>query len=172
MTVDHCINVMRLLDTALTKEPVTVAGRREMLLAALGHDLYEDSAIPSADVAAEYGSEVDWLIAAVTERAGVVEFVERVASGPEEVRLIKLADGIDNYGSLVEDGLLRYDPAMWVETVRRQMEPMFSRIEGIPFVKYPVAGKWLGEALTARREAFWETVRKQLLEAAAVLERG
>jgi hypothetical protein len=156
--VPHCVNVARWLERALDMEPQPVAGRREMILAALGHDLYEDSAIRPADVAAKYGREVDRLIEGVTERAGVTEFVGRVASGPEGARLIKLCDGIDNYGGLVENGLLRADPAKWVEIVRRQMEPMFSRIESVPFHEYPVAGKWLCQELLKRRGEFWAVV--------------
>ena len=124
-----------------------MSGRREMILAALGHDLYEDSAIPRAEV------------------AGVAEFVERVASGSEEARLIKLCDGIDNYCGLVENGLLRDEPDKWVETVRRQMEPMFNRIDGISFQKYPVAGKWLTQELAIKRESLWTVVRELFREA-------
>jgi hypothetical protein len=153
---------MRWLERALAFEPQPVPARRELILAALGHDLYEDSAIRRADLEATYGKEVDQLIEAVTERAGVTEFVTRVASGPEEARLIKLCDGIDNYGGLVEHGLLQADPAKWVDSVRRQMEPMFSSIETVPFVKYPVAGQWLSQELGKRREAFWALVRDML----------
>lgn len=160
--VDHCVNVMRWLERALDMEPQPVAERREMTLAALGHDLYEDSKISPTDVEATYGKEVDRLIEGVTERAGVAEFVARVESGPEEARLIKLCDGIDNYGGLVENGLLRANPAKWVEIVRRQMEPMFSGIERVPFQKYPFAGKWLSQELIKRREAFWAVVRDML----------
>jgi hypothetical protein len=158
--VDHCVNVMLWLECALDREPQPVSGRREMVLAALGHDLYEDSKIPRAEVVADYGTEVDRLIEAVTEKTSVTEFVARVASGLEEARLIKLCDGIDNYGGLIENGLLRDEPDKWVKTVRRQMEPMFSRIERLPYPKYPVAGEWLSQELAKKREAFWAVVRE------------
>jgi hypothetical protein len=156
--VPHCVNVSRLLEEALDREPAPVALRREMILAALGHDLYEDTKIKRADVLADYGSDVDRLIEAVTERSSVAEFVERVASGPEEPRLIKLADGIDNYGGHIGKGLLRVDPATWVEIVRKKMEPMFSRIAGVPFRQYTAAGSSLARQLEAEREAFWREV--------------
>jgi hypothetical protein len=129
-----------------------------MILAALGHDLYEDSGIDRAQVATDFGSDVDLLIEAVTERHGVAEFVERVVSGPEEARLIKLCDGVDNYGSLVQNGLVREDPATWIEVVRRQMEPMFSRLSGVRFDNYPAAANWLWRQLDERREGFWAEV--------------
>jgi hypothetical protein len=104
--VDHCINVARWLEHALDLEPGPVANRRNLVLAALGHDLYEDTAIPSADIVAGFGAKVDRLIDGLTEKDGdIAGYIERVASGPEEVRLIKLCDGIDNYGGLVKNEL-------------------------------------------------------------------
>lgn len=153
--VEHCQRVRGWLERALDREPEPVAARRDMGLAALGHDLYEDSALERAHVVAEYGATVDRLIEAVTERDGVAEFVERVACGPEEARLIKLADGIDNYDGLVRTGLLRADPAKWVEVVRKQTEPMFGRIVGLSFPQHPAAGAWLAEQLDRHRERFW-----------------
>ncbi|HEY1189024.1 MAG TPA: hypothetical protein VGE74_15325 [Gemmata sp.] len=160
--VQHCQRVWDWLRQALDREPAPVPARRELLLAALGHDLYEDSAIPRAQVATEYGADVDRLIEAVTERDGVAEFVERVAGGSEGARLVKLADGIDNYDSLVRTGLLRADPAKWADVVRKQMEPMFSRIGGMPFHQYPTAGRWLAEQLDRHRERFWAELTSTL----------
>lgn len=156
--VEHCINVMQWLEQALDQEPGPIRGRRAMILAALGHDLYEDSRIDPVQVVTEYGVEVDQLIEGMTERSGVSEYVERVASGSEEARLIKLCDGIDNYGGLVKIGLVRADPVRWVDVVRKQMEPMFSRIASVPFRQYTVAGGWLSQQLTMERERFWAEV--------------
>lgn len=153
--VKHCTNVMRLLEQVLGLEPVAPAARQAMLLAALGHDLYEDSGIKPSQVAAEYGSDVDQLIEALTERCGVDEYIERMASGPEEARLIKLADLIDNYRNLVDSGLLQSDPDRWIGIVRRQMEPMFDRIAPLPFQQFPIAGRLLREHLEKERARFW-----------------
>lgn len=153
--VKHCTNVMRLLEQALDMEPVSPTTRQAMLLAALGHDLYEDSGIEPGQVAAEYGSDVDRLIEAMTERCGVDEYIERMASGPEEARLIKLCDGIDNYSNLVDGGLLQSDPDYWIGIVRRQMEPMFDRITPLPFQQFPIAGGLLRERLEKERARFW-----------------
>jgi hypothetical protein len=165
--VDHCVNVMHWLERALDLEPAPLAARRDMVPAALGHDLYEDSAILPADIITGFGRRVDCLILGLTEGESVASYVERVAVGPEEVRLIKLCDGIDNYGGLVETGLLRMDPAKWVDIVRRQMEPMFTRLASLPFRKYPSAGELLSEELAKRREQFWEAVAELLRETAA-----
>ena len=160
--VSHCERVCGWLQRALDLEFGPRPARRVMVLAALGHDLYEDSRIDRNQLVTEYGAEIDRLIEAVTERSGVAEFVERVASGPEEARLIKLADGVDNYLGLVRGGLVQSDPATWVEVVRKQMEPMFSRISLLPFQQYPMAGNWLVEQLDLNREAFWWAVQEIL----------
>ena len=157
--VEHCINVASLLERALDLEATPIPARRDMTLAALGHDLYEDSKIPREQVAADYGKAVDHLIRALTEEQdGVGPYVERMASAPEEARLIKFCDGIDNYCGLVEKKLLDSDPAYWVRKVRQHMEPMFSRLKSVPFRQYPAAGAWLGQMLKDKREGFWRAV--------------
>jgi hypothetical protein len=165
--VSHCLHVADWLERALDLEPAPVMARRDMVLAALGHDLYEDSNVSPADIISSFGRRVDCLILGLTEEGSVAEYVERVAAGPEEARLIKLCDGIDNYGGLVENDLLHSEPAKWVDVVRRQMEPMFSRLANLPFRKYPVAGAWLSQELAKRREQFWEAVAVVLRGAAA-----
>lgn len=158
--VQHCANVANQLERALDLEPAPVAARRDMILAALGHDLYEDSHVPPASVM-EFGEEVHGLIQHLTEgTAGVAAYVERMASAPEEARLIKFCDGIDNYSGLVENKLIESDPAKWVKVVREHMEPMFNRISSIPFHKYAAAGAWLSSLLAERRERFWKEVER------------
>jgi hypothetical protein len=160
--VDHCENVASLLDQALNLDQPAVTARRDMILAALGHDLYEDSKIPQAEIL-RFGKEVDQLIRVLTEeKDGVGPYVERVAAGPEEARLIKLCDGADNYRGLVQKGLVNADPSKWVRIVRLHMEPMFSRIDVIPFQKYPNAGAWLKQVLADKREHFWAAIEKLL----------
>lgn len=160
--IDHCIHVCQLLQKAFDKELSHCPKRRAMCLTALGHDLYEDSEIDPKVVVTEYGQDVHELIEEVTERNGVIEYVERVATGSEEARLIKLCDGIDNYQGLIENRLVQQDPAEWLDVVRKQMEPMFNRLVAIPFQSYPKAGEWLLDQLETHREAFWTEVRKIL----------
>ena len=116
--------------------------------------------IPPQDIVDGFGSEVDALIECLTEGTSVPEYVEQVAKGPEEARLIKYGDLADNYRGLVADGLLHKDPAKWVEIVRHKMEPMFERLSGVPFQRYSRAGAWLAEQARMRRESFWAEARK------------
>jgi hypothetical protein len=163
--VAHCVNVAECLESALDQDSVSCAERRDMVLAALGHDLYEDSKIPHGVVIKDFGPGVHHLIQTLTEGPeGVPAYVDQVASGPEEARLIKICDGIDNYGGLVEHGLLQKEPAKRVRTVRTHMEPMFTRLETIPFRQYPKAGMWLSKLVAEKREQFWAVVENLLRE--------
>jgi hypothetical protein len=158
--VQHCLNVAHLLEQALALgDLVSTESRRVMVLAALGHDLYEDSAIPHSDIVAGFGAQVDAMIQELTEdtkNGGVAEYVERVAIGSEEARLIKFCDGIDNYGGLIDNGLVQREPARWIKIVRDHMEPMFTRLVLVPFAKYPRGGAWLSGLLQEKRERFWK----------------
>lgn len=127
-----------------------------MILAALGHDLCEDSAIRQLDVVAELGAGVDRRIRGMTEdEDGVAAYVERVATGPEDTRPITLCVGIDKYGGLVANGLVQEHPLRWITVVRRQMEPTFSSAAGIPLRQYLAAGRFLSEKAAQKREHYW-----------------
>jgi hypothetical protein len=42
------------------------------------------------------------------------------------------------------------------------MEPMFSRLDVIPFQKYPNAGAWLRHVLADKRQHFWAVIEELL----------
>jgi hypothetical protein len=83
-------------------------------------------------------------------------------AGARPARLIKLCDGADNYGGLVRNGLVESEPDKWGRIVRQHMEPMFSRLESVPFWRYAHAGASLTRLLTDRRELFWAAVERLL----------
>lgn len=71
----------------------------DLILAAYGHDLYEDTAISPADIRAEFGPRVDELISGMTNRNGDddrAEYLRHLGSSSDDVRVIKCADLIDN----------------------------------------------------------------------------
>lgn len=98
----HCQNVAQIVEGAiitsneLSKDvPLTV----DMYLAAQGHDLYEDTAIQPQQVREQFGERVDQFISYLTNENGDQDrsaYVEKIRNAPEEVRLIKLGDSIDN----------------------------------------------------------------------------
>jgi hypothetical protein len=72
---------------------------QDMVLAAMGHDLYEDTDVTRAEIKEKFGARVDALIYGMTNRNGDddrVAYEREMGHAFEEVRLIKLADLIDN----------------------------------------------------------------------------
>jgi hypothetical protein len=73
-----------------------------------------------------------------------------------------VGDGADNYGGLVTKQLVTANPSKWVGVVRLHMEPMFSRLDSIPFQKYPKAGACLRQVLADKRADFWAAIEELL----------
>jgi (p)ppGpp synthase/HD superfamily hydrolase len=154
---EHCRQVAGLLEQALERDGIHWPANRDMILAALGHDLYEDVKPKPVQCVSKYGAGVHDLISAVTEddQLGVSEYIERVATGPEEAVLIKLCDGISNYGGLVDKKKLDDDAEGKLrKTVDQKMEPMFTRLEGYKFSLFPKAGKLLSGRLRHERQRY------------------
>ncbi|HEY1484657.1 MAG TPA: hypothetical protein VGF84_01060 [Micromonosporaceae bacterium] len=71
----------------------------DLILAAYGHDLYEDTGVSTAEIRSEFGPRVDGWIGGMTNRNGDHdrgEYLRHLAAAPDEVRIIKCADLIDN----------------------------------------------------------------------------
>ncbi|HEY1813833.1 MAG TPA: HD domain-containing protein [Kofleriaceae bacterium] len=71
----------------------------DIVLAAMGHDLYEDTDVTRADIKEKFGARVDALIYGMTNPNGDDDraaYEREMGHALEEVRLIKLADLIDN----------------------------------------------------------------------------
>jgi HD domain len=71
----------------------------DMVLAAMGHDLYEDTDVTRSEIKEKFGSRVDAFIYGMTNRNGDTDraaYEREMGHAFEEVRLIKLADLIDN----------------------------------------------------------------------------
>lgn len=105
----HCVGVGKVLKDAIQEsgevKDESLAG--DMILAAMGHDLLEDTKITQETIEAEFGERVKDLIHQMTNWEGDhnrAAYVAHMKGAPEEVKLIKLADMIDNCTS-VENGL-------------------------------------------------------------------
>jgi (p)ppGpp synthase/HD superfamily hydrolase len=71
----------------------------DVVLAAYGHDLYEDTEYPAANIRAEFGDRVDGWIDGMSNREGDndrAEYMRHLAGSDDETRVIKCADLIDN----------------------------------------------------------------------------
>ncbi|HPH64488.1 MAG TPA: hypothetical protein PLF40_02045 [Kofleriaceae bacterium] len=97
----HVLSVGEILQDALLQggECHDAALLQDLYLAALGHDLYEDTDISPADIRQRFGDRVDVFIESMTNRAGDHDraaYEARMRGAEEEVRLVKLADLVDN----------------------------------------------------------------------------
>lgn len=96
----HCVSVAEILEFALNaSQEITEIDKETLLLAALGHDLYEDTDIELSIIRDQFGEQVDLYISLLTNKLGNEhwkEYIPALASLPEEAALIKLADLNDN----------------------------------------------------------------------------
>lgn len=100
----HCQNVAGILEDALGErrdvEPTVV---EDLYLAALGHDLYEDTQVERTHVAEVCGPRVHSLILGMTNEVSdqdLAQYLYKLRTASDEVLLIKYADFIDNAQSL------------------------------------------------------------------------
>lgn len=145
----HCLNVAELTTEALsTHASHEVEGSLlfAVRLAALGHDLYEDTTVTRDEIRGHFGGQVDDLIWWLTNEEGDTNrtaYVAKMARAPEAARLIKLADIIDNtltvaYG--LED--LGGD---WARTFFRPIiAEMLPVVATAQYAEFPAAASWLG----------------------------
>jgi hypothetical protein len=71
----------------------------DLVLAAYGHDLYEDTPVGRDLIRREFGDRVDQWIAGMTNERGDndrAEYMTRLAAAEDEIRIIKCADLTDN----------------------------------------------------------------------------
>jgi hypothetical protein len=71
----------------------------DLVLAAYGHDLYEDTSVSPEAVRAEFGARVDGWIRDLTNETGDHDraaYLAHIQVMPDEARVIKCADLIDN----------------------------------------------------------------------------
>src|SRR6266496_3952200 len=70
--VAHVMSVAEVLVDALSEsgDAIDAGMKLDLYLAALGHDLYEDTSVAREDVRARFGERVDTMIDAMTNRVG------------------------------------------------------------------------------------------------------
>lgn len=97
----HCANVSEILDFAIRKHnEFDNEVHKNLLLAALGHDLYEDTSATKEEVIDMFGQQVHSYILLLTngeEGSGDVQsYINNLLHSSEEAVLVKLCDAIDN----------------------------------------------------------------------------
>lgn len=98
----HCAGVAALVEGAYIGSGMAVPD--VVYLAALGHDLYEDTDVAPELIQQEFGYEVHQLIQMLTNEEDDqhrIKYMQKLQDSSEQARLIKLADMIDNIFSVV-----------------------------------------------------------------------
>ena len=96
----HCYRVSKLLEGSLDKtKEGSPKERQVIILAALGHDLYEDTKVTREYIIKKFGAKIDSLIFEMTNVYGdheIRKYCEKLKTISEAGLLIKLADMSDN----------------------------------------------------------------------------
>ncbi len=96
----HCYGVALILRAVCERHGLDST---DLVLAALGHDLYEDTDATRQEVADRFGAPVDELIFTLTNEDGDdnrSRYMQKLAASGEGTILIKMADMIDNLFSV------------------------------------------------------------------------
>jgi (p)ppGpp synthase/HD superfamily hydrolase len=100
----HCLSTAEIVYDAICRsnefEDSSIV--TDIFLSALAHDLYEDTPIDPAEIRIRFGARVDDWVRYLTNEEGDdfrENYIRKIASSPEEVKLIKLADVTDNTAS-------------------------------------------------------------------------
>lgn len=99
----HCEAVALLVHEVLVQTDEYDKSADDIILAALGHDLYEDTSVDRKLIRQEFGARVDELIFQLTNEeddAHREEYMRKIHSASDEVVLVKLADMIENMNSV------------------------------------------------------------------------
>lgn len=97
----HCANVAQILKTAIgqAKELTDKGLLSDMTIAALGHDLLEDTKVTIEELRQKFDDNVTDMIDALTNYQGdadTSEYLQKIATATDEVKIIKYCDLIDN----------------------------------------------------------------------------
>jgi hypothetical protein len=101
----HVLSVGRIVDDALTETGELVdeeEHQEDIYLAAVGHALYEDTKVEPEQIRRQFGERVDSYIEGMTSRpddTNRAEYLARMQGAVEPMKLIKLADLVDNVTS-------------------------------------------------------------------------
>jgi DNA-binding ferritin-like protein (Dps family) len=158
----HCENVSNIL-CEIIKENNEISGDNldNLLSAAKAHDLYEDTEIDKNYIIEIFGSEVHELISFLTNDNGDDDrdkYIEQIRNAPEEAKLIKMADLLDNYLSISQSGV--YAPGIYfIKYILHILDEMWVNIiEPSEFINYPKTASKLKELISFVRNRTIDTI--------------
>lgn len=148
---DHAIDVANYMDDALNfGGEVSSKVQRQMVLACLGHDLFEDTNVSREIVIKEWGVKAVNLIDGLTNLKGDNDFddyIRNLAHAKEEILLVKYADILSNLKNSIEkinDMDMDWVRTFWLPLLRRYEAELLPR----NFVLYPKTAAYLKKAIS------------------------
>lgn len=103
----HCQGVTQVLEDVLaeTNEIDDPDLLTDLMVASLGHDLLEDTKISATEIEQQFGVRAANFIQFMTNYEGDMNrqaYVEKIKHAPEEIKLIKLSDMVENCTSVAD----------------------------------------------------------------------
>ena len=126
----YAIHPLRVAATVAALEIPDAVAHEHMVLAAVLHDVVEDTAVEHADLVAEFGEEVASIVGELTQDLTLPKperkraMLEHLATMSPAAKLVKLADRLDNVGEL--HGM----PRDFVEHYARETRVLLERLAG------------------------------------------
>lgn len=157
----HVTRVATLVTTALKNSGEANQDALEMFeMAALGHDLIEDTKATKEEIKAISGDDALSIIETLTNTLGddhPLPFVTQVCAGSEEARIVKLGDLCDNFFHASYSIYTLGVP--WMHSFFLPIvEPMHDAIQKTSFIKYPEAAATLLSATALARTHLKKTI--------------
>ena len=107
LIIDHAVDTAKYLEKALiTSKESDPYNTRRLVLACLGHDLFEDTEVSKSIVSAKWGEEVVNLIGGLTNLKGDGDFddyINNLSVADESILLVKFADINSNLANSIEN---------------------------------------------------------------------
>ncbi len=160
----HLLRVSNLLNQIFEKTKEGAAGERFLIpIAALGHDLLEDTKATEKEIAVIFGDGGLALIKGMTNRLGDKNhgpYIKHMTHAEEAVRLIKLSDLCDNYTSVTYNLALLGIP--WTRSFFLPIvKPMHARVRKTKFSKYKRSATILIALVDAAERMLDEELKRQ-----------
>lgn len=141
----HTDAVAQICMDTLARTDEVVDGAEDLVLAAYGHDLYEDTSVSRDLIRREFGERVDAWIAGMTNEHGDADraaYLRHLLQAEDEVRIIKCADLIENMVSVaygLHDLGLPWARGFFLPIVRETRQVLWAA----PFRRLPKIGQRL-----------------------------
>ena len=160
----HCVSTAEILEKALDQsgEITDLSLRHDLMIAALGHDLLEDTTMDLDKLRDLSNDRVADLVFALTNTEDDfhrAKYMEKMAHAPEEAWLVKMSDLVDNTASCAY-GIADLTKKWVVEFYLPILKDTEKELEQKEFTKYPQTAEILKSELAFSKERLYHNIEK------------